>query len=95
MQPISFYGGDKNVIPYPAKQEDFAGKIYDTSTRYVVVDAYERSQPQWAWSYVSSRHYLTLEKVFYQNNQPVVGIFKVDGGKLLAELQGPVNNTGG
>lgn len=90
-QPISFYGGDKKTAAYPVKQEDLEGQIYNTGTDYVVVDAYERTQYPWILQYVPNRPYLSLEKMFYQNNQPVVAIFKVDQGKLLNEL---ANKTG-
>ncbi len=86
-QPISFYAGDKKTAAYPIEAEDLAEAIYNTSTDYVIIDAYERTQRDWIYSYVPTRPYLVFEKVFNQNDQPVVAIFKVDQDKLMLELQ--------
>ena len=86
-QPISFYAGDKKTAAYPIEAGDLAEAIYNTSTDYVIIDAYERTQRDWIFSYVPTRPYLVFEKIYNQYDQPVVAIFKVDQDKLMAELQ--------
>ncbi|MCK5333190.1 MAG: hypothetical protein KAJ24_01660, partial [Candidatus Aenigmarchaeota archaeon] len=66
---------------------DLAERIYNTSTDYVIIDAYERTQRDWIFSYVPTRPYLVFETIFNQNDQPVVAIFRVDQDKLMLELQ--------
>ncbi len=53
----------------------------------MIIDAYERTQRDWIFSYVPTRPYLVFEKIYNQYDQPVVAIFKVDQDKLMAELQ--------
>lgn len=85
-QVISFYGGDKKMVGIPPKPELFDESMYNESVNYVELDVYERTLPKWAWEYIPNRPYITLEKVFYQEGQPVIGIFKVDRENLLVTL---------
>ncbi len=83
---ISFYAGNKRVIPYPEKAEDLAQYIYNNSVDYVILDAYERTQPAWTFSTVPNLPYLIPIKGFQQNGKTVVVIFKVNESALKKEV---------
>ena len=90
---IGFYSGDKLVVPYPREKEEFARYILEKNVSYVVLDAYERTQPPWTFEFVPKQPYLKPVKVFYQNNQPVVAIFEVDKNALERFLEGSENSS--
>lgn len=86
-QIIAFYGGDKKVVPYPQDKNVFAKYIYEHNVSYVVLDAYERTQPNWTFEYVPQQSYLVPVKAFSQNGRTVVVIFEVNRSALREEIE--------
>ncbi len=94
-QIIAFYGGDKKVLSYPKEKEAFARYLYENNVSYVVLDAYERTQPSWTFDYVPKQKYLVPVKAFSQDGNTVVVIYEVNRSELEKALESAENVTVG
>ncbi len=86
-QIIAFYGGDKKVLTYPKNKEDFEEYLYKNNASYVVLDAYERTQPRWTFEHVPNQEYLIPVRAYTQNGNTVVVIYEVNRSALRKEIE--------
>lgn len=70
-----YYSGRK-VLSFPSTKEEFEKLISENQNiKYYEISAYEKS-PDWTYSYPQENN-LTIAKVYSNNNQPILIIYKI------------------
>lgn len=79
---IAFYSKFKPVLKYPDNRSQLEQTITSNSVDYLIVDSYEKSQPDYILQQVPPLPYLTGVASFKQNSRTVVGIYQVNETEL-------------